>query len=168
MLKLSVVCRRGRKTNRHSLHHLRRTGPARDGRRYSVGASSPNRAGAGHAWADSRRSWRRAGSRSPRDTNRRRRARQISGQGVRARIRPGRPAGAASRRPWRSSPKPWRAGVAKLARVLRVSLTEARSHPVSHGSHAFTVKMSRRHFCLSGRQARHAHPGSGGAAKNHR
>ena len=29
-------------------------GPARDGRRYySVGASSPNRAGAGHAWADS-------------------------------------------------------------------------------------------------------------------
>lgn len=41
------------KTNRHSLHHLRRTGPARDGRRYSVGASSPNRAGAGHAWADS-------------------------------------------------------------------------------------------------------------------
>ena len=50
--ELSVVCRRG-KTNRHSLHHLRRTGPARDGRRYSVGASSPNRAGAGHAWADS-------------------------------------------------------------------------------------------------------------------
>ena len=56
MLKLSVVCRRGRKTNRrHSLHHLRRTGPARDGRRYSVGASSPNRAGAGHARAARRR-----------------------------------------------------------------------------------------------------------------
>ena len=60
-------------------------GPARDGRRYySVGASSPNRAGAGHAWE--------------------------SGE---------------------------------------TDLSEARSHPAPHGSHAFTVKMSRRLLCLS-------------------
>ena len=49
---LSCLCAAGE--NKSSLTtSLRRTQPARDGRRYSVGASSPNRAGAGHAWADS-------------------------------------------------------------------------------------------------------------------